>query len=422
MWFLFFYKLDLFEKEKIHLLIFTVILSTLITNLCLLAYAFYDHHLNFYLAGVPQNDFLYSIFGIGLIEELTKLIPFLVIFLMFRKEFNEPFDYILFMVMAALGFAFEENMMYFYEGTTHTFSARAIYSSMGHMFFSATIAYGIVLAIYRYKNWYRYLVVLLFFLFSITAHGLYDYLIFFDHYYISVLFFLLITKVFIQYINNALNNSTYFDYKVNMQTYNLRQIIAIGISLVFAAEYIYTAWYYSVPKADDLAFDLYKYSCFFVMIYLADHFSHFNLVKGEWGVLKLDFNSFNIHREEENFIGRHVILSRTQKNNNLQEPFNQFPVKATIIDRTSVRYESIWLKKKDIKEHDWFILELETPLQTVNGLKSILLINFTAKAVNLFHKKESAMAMIVKDNKVLEDVNPKSQFILLGNINVANDN
>jgi RsiW-degrading membrane proteinase PrsW (M82 family) len=420
MWFVFFYKLDLFEKEKINLLIFTVLFSAAITNLCLLAYAYVDTHLMFDINGDPLNDLMYSIFVIGLIEEITKLIPFLVVFLIFRKEFNEPFDYILFMVMSALGFAFEENMMYFDAGSTHTFSARAIYSSIGHMFFSATIAYGIILGIYKYSNWKKVPVIPIFFGLSITGHGLFDYLLFHNHHYLFVFFFLLITKIFIQYINNALNNSDYFDYKVDMQTINLRQIIAIGISLVFALEYIYTSWYYSVPLADNLAFDLRNYSSFFVMIFIADHFSHYNLIKGEWRVLKFNLNSFDLHKEEENFVGKNIILRNPLQTRKTGLFYNQLPIKAHIANRISIKHESIWLKNKDIQEKGWFVLELEEAINTNYGLQKEIIINFTSKSVTLL-KKEDAFAMIPKSGYQIEELNPKNQFLILGRVQVENN-
>ena len=56
--------------------------------------------------------FLYAFLAIGLLEELAKLLPFLVVILRF-KDFDEPVDGIVYASFLGLGFAAAENLYYF---------------------------------------------------------------------------------------------------------------------------------------------------------------------------------------------------------------------------------------------------------------------------------------------------------------------
>ena len=55
--------------------------------------------------------FAYAILVIGVIEELAKMIPFLLVVIHF-KEFDEPIDGIIYGSFIALGFAAVENIQY----------------------------------------------------------------------------------------------------------------------------------------------------------------------------------------------------------------------------------------------------------------------------------------------------------------------
>ena len=64
-----------------------------------------------HLNGHPVNDIIFCIGGIGFIEELVKLIPFLLI-LRFTSIARKPVDYIVIASACGLGFSFFENLMY----------------------------------------------------------------------------------------------------------------------------------------------------------------------------------------------------------------------------------------------------------------------------------------------------------------------
>ena len=98
----------------------------------------------FYLNGNIVNDFLYCFLNIGIVEELAKLIPFVFIYFLFKKEITEPMDFLIYISISALGFSAVENSIYFYKHGPDIINGRAILATVGHMFDTSLIAYGII--------------------------------------------------------------------------------------------------------------------------------------------------------------------------------------------------------------------------------------------------------------------------------------
>lgn len=116
--------------------------------------------------------FWYCIFVIGPIEELAKLIPFLLI-LIWLPHFDEPFDGVIYASFVALGFALHENLSYlpFMEGPEAV--GRAFASPMVHILFASVWGYA-----YGYAdehNCHRGLATFLGFILSAVLHGFYDF-------------------------------------------------------------------------------------------------------------------------------------------------------------------------------------------------------------------------------------------------------
>jgi RsiW-degrading membrane proteinase PrsW (M82 family) len=118
--------------------------------------------------------FLYSILGIGVIEELAKFIPFLLIVLRF-KAFDEPVDGIIYASFIALGFATLENVQYLQFLTAPEAIARGFAGPLVHILFASVWAYYVGLAHLSRRS---LLIVALGYL-ALTAllHGAYDFLV-----------------------------------------------------------------------------------------------------------------------------------------------------------------------------------------------------------------------------------------------------
>src|ERR1700761_5246158 len=114
MWLDYFRQIDVFEKEKTWFLLVALIIGGCTPYLSLSVYRLLDV-CGFTENGTFLNEALYSIFGIGLNEELSKLTGVFLVFALLKKQVNEPIDYLIYAGVTALGFSLVENYNYFYN-------------------------------------------------------------------------------------------------------------------------------------------------------------------------------------------------------------------------------------------------------------------------------------------------------------------
>lgn len=117
---------------------------------------------------------LYALLAIGPIEELAKLLPFLLVILRFEK-FNEPIDGIIYASFIALGFSAVENIHYLQYVSDIEALARGFAGPVVHIVFASIWGYYVGRA---YLQQRRFVVTVISSL-TVTAflHGLYDYLV-----------------------------------------------------------------------------------------------------------------------------------------------------------------------------------------------------------------------------------------------------
>ena len=118
--------------------------------------------------------FLYAILAIGPIEELAKLIPFLLVIRYFQ-EFDEPIDGIIYASFIALGFAAVENYFYLPLVTTGEALARGFAGPVVHIVFGSIWGYYVGRACLEGRRLLLTAVAAV----AVTAflHGVYDYLV-----------------------------------------------------------------------------------------------------------------------------------------------------------------------------------------------------------------------------------------------------
>lgn len=291
-WFDYFRRIDIFEKEKLFFLVLQFVLGA-----CSVAFVFFLHYLfidrlNFQLNGNFINDFLYSFLQIGMVEELSKLLPTLIILLFFRKQLNEPLDYIVFASISALGFASVENTMYFEKHGANLIIGRSILSTIGHVFDAVLIAYGFVL--YRFKKpSFKLLVVPLFFILGALSHGIYDFWLIYEGtsqfgYFLTIAFFFFTLSIFATILNNSINNSIHFSYKKVIHSNKLSFRLLASYGIVLLLEFGVLLYYQSAIDTIVIIFSsLIFYGIIIVVTVLK--LSRFSLFHGFWAPIKLEF-------------------------------------------------------------------------------------------------------------------------------------
>ncbi|MBI3761183.1 MAG: PrsW family intramembrane metalloprotease [Chloroflexi bacterium] len=112
-------------------------------------------------------------------EEGIKGIGVLMVFLIFRREFDSAFDGILYGGLVGFGFAAIENVLYFFStgdigGVVALAFMRAFIFGLNHAFFTSLTGIGLALARYQRSPALKILYILLGFAAAVTAHGLHN--------------------------------------------------------------------------------------------------------------------------------------------------------------------------------------------------------------------------------------------------------
>ena len=176
--FLFFYLRDKYRREPIGVMLVTFALGAAslvpaaITSLSL-------QKLTGWRSSTPSlvQALLGAMIIVGLVEEGAK---FLVVrfYAYHLPEFDEPYDGIMYSVMAALGFATLENIIYILSNGAGTGVMRALLAMPSHAFDGVLMGYFLGEAKFarndRVGNWLSAIG----FGLAVLAHGLYDFIVF----------------------------------------------------------------------------------------------------------------------------------------------------------------------------------------------------------------------------------------------------
>ncbi|MEE9349164.1 MAG: PrsW family glutamic-type intramembrane protease [Flavobacteriaceae bacterium] len=290
-WLIYIYRLDIFNKEKKRHIFIVIFFALITTSFAQYPYEFI-HQMGFTNTQNPIGSFIYSVFGIGLIEETIKLIPLLLI-LKFTKAIDEPYDFILYASVSALGFSLVENTMYLERNGIEIINARAIYATVAHMTFSSMIGYGLYLIRFKKTNYSSFLVFLVFFFFAIFSHGFYDFWLInksvarFSG--LTTLFFLFTIHIWFTLKNNTLNASNYYDDRKKINNDRLKIYLIVSLLSIFMLSYIYVAFKWNSQEAN-LFFVKSTIVYGYIIFYLIATLSKFNLVKGIVKPIKFNFD------------------------------------------------------------------------------------------------------------------------------------
>lgn len=288
-WVDYFRLIDVFEKENLMKVGVTFLLGASSVLLVLGLHEIWAYPFGLTMDGTFLNDFLYCSFAIGLVEECAKSVPVILVLLFFRKQINEPVDYISTFSVAALGFAAAENVMYFSNYGPDIISSRAILSNVGHMLFASLTAYGVVLV--KFRNVKPGIVIIpLFMLFASIFHGIYDMgLMFADAGWtgtiITILFFFLGVSVFSTILNNSLNISPFFSYKHVIHSSGVFIRMLIYYMILFGVQCL-VVWILTDAKTVFTLVFGHAYTILPIVLITIIRLSRFKLIKGRWNRVK----------------------------------------------------------------------------------------------------------------------------------------
>lgn len=283
LWLVYLRKLDVFNAEKWvnMVLVFLVGLGTPLIVL----YA-PDAISGPRLNGQYWNDFEEYFLRVGLIEELAKLAPLLLV-VFFTKFIDEPIDYVIYAALLALGFSATENVLYMNRYDPSVLAVRGLISSLGHICFTSIAIYGWVEGKYRYKKW----AVLYFvwaFVLAALAHALFDWILTIQVAWklpLFIVFYIFLLEVWALIINNSLNNSPHYTKKTVVDDYHLQFQMRAGFIINAIMQAIIT---YLIVGDGEKSMGVYAtclLSVAFFFFFVSNRLTHFTIVPKKWYTL-----------------------------------------------------------------------------------------------------------------------------------------
>lgn len=283
-WIIYFREIDVFEKERWNHLIPMFLFGCLSIPLTIYLTELTVFPLMGLYNNSPLNRLLYFILGVGLVEELSKTIPFLLFAIFFRKKINEPLDYIIYMSVGALAFAAIENVKYFHY-SSYIIDGRSILSTVSHVYCSAIVAYGMI--IYKRKpTIWRLWIPFLYLLLAGVNHGVYNTIASTQAHPTIVwaatgLYFLVNISIFSDIMNNAMNLSSHFTYRKVIDSDRIAWLLIKLYFIVFILQFLVLSYEHSIDAAiGNLSYKVFVIG--FIILITAFRLSRFTLIPNYW--------------------------------------------------------------------------------------------------------------------------------------------
>lgn len=143
------------------------------------------------------------------VEEMVKM-AVVMLYIWRHKDFDDSFDAIVYSVMASLGFAAIENLIYVMQNGWEVGIMRAIFSVPGHCAFAIFMGFFIGKAknhFYHQRKSMMWKCLVASFLVAVAVHGIYDILLCHSDYFLWFVIFVLAMDVFaFMLVRNAARN------------------------------------------------------------------------------------------------------------------------------------------------------------------------------------------------------------------------
>ena len=280
LWMHFLRKTDIYEPEKWHHLIIVFLMSVVFMHLLYPIHDILEEWFHYYRPYLPIKDLGYLTVTIGMVEEFVKILPVFVM-LKFSKAIDEPFDFVLYASVSALGFAFVENISYFGYGL-HNISTRGILCCTLHVCLSATVGYAMMLGRYR-KNYNPYFLFLIGFLLASFLHGMYDFYLMnwwaVEYSWLSYLILLLMIYLWSLYANNSLNISNFYNPEVAYKADKMKVRLLTILIAILMIGYVSVSIEFGSKSGDNYLVSEAKRLYFFVL-FITLSLSSLRIVKG----------------------------------------------------------------------------------------------------------------------------------------------
>ncbi len=263
-----------------------------------------------------------SVFKIGLIGEFIKLIPIMVVYLLFKNHLKTPIYVFVYFTISALGFSAFENFLYSYHNEFYVFNEKVILRTISEMFSTSIIAYGII--DYRFHSSQKKpLRIALLILLAAFLHGFYDFWQYYENlnifgFILTIIFFLIMMSIFANTLTNSLNLSEDFAYgRLIGSKKNIDKLIKYYVIFIII-QFLLMSWKKNFSFAIDNLINTIWYSGFVVYISI-NRLNKIKIIKNRWNKLKIEF-PFTFYRIDA-FNGRSAAYKFKFKGETFNEEF-----------------------------------------------------------------------------------------------------
>lgn len=404
-WLFYLRRIDIYEPEKWKYILLIFILGALFSELTFLLSDLTSMYTGFNLNGGILNDLLYCIIGIGVIEELVKIIPVILI-LKYTRAINEPVDYLVYGSVSALGFAFSENLLYFNSYGPQIMMGRALTAVVFHMFLTSLAAYGLMLN--KYKAGKGFLNDFIkFFLVAAIIHGLYDFwLINQTVSQFGILSMIILVFCFSFYntlLSNALSNSEFFDEHIHLNRKKLQNYLIYTLSAILMFQYLAISFKFG-HEAGWTSLKSSIISGGYLIVFISANLGTISVKHRRWKPLQLKLPKFSLKltHDPNDIIGEKFEISAISKNRDLKR---LFPNKGKII-----RHEKV------SGNPDWYLFELENVKEILdyNGRYILLKAKNPSDPLKENRSNEVAVFVFLTDDKIDEENKEREDFLFKG--------
>ena len=292
------------------------------------------------------NEFIDSILRVSIINEVLKLIPIYVVYLLFRKELKEPTSIFIFFTVSALGFSFSRNIYHGIETELYVFNEYSILNTLNQVFCSSLVSYAVIN--YRFYN-KKITIVLKYLIFSAFLSGFYDFWLNFERtnsfgVIISIFYFLFLTSIFSNGLTNTLNISSDFSYlKIESNQKVFKRIFYFTLILIFL-QFLSLSFFKNINYSVVLFLDTLWFSLLIIFI-SSKRLSKFKLIEGRWTYPRLELPFMFFY--SESFYGRKPKLKLRFKGDTFNEKALDFYLNVYCSINPLSKRNSFILKPKD---------------------------------------------------------------------------
>ncbi len=387
-WLLFLFKLLFITHKKWKIIIALFIFSSLFTGFVYPISEFFWWFLPKIGIHWTKIDFGYNFLVIGVVEEVVKMIPWLITYFLFKKNFKRSVHFIMLPIVSALAFAFSENLIYINSQDYNLIFVRSTMCIAVHVACSATIGYMLFLSRTKRISLHWSISILIGVLIAATLHGAYDYYIHIFRSLVAIVIYFLSIHIFILMMNNVINVSNIVHRDSNTIIRQNGFTFLIGLFVVFLAMYFIIGIEFGYHRANYLLITNIMI-VLFSSIYLFFMFSRISIQPGIVNQFTFNylvgqfFSGGGKISSEINYLNKKYKLFAAKSN-----PYvgAQLPIVVTVVDYVTVQ-----------DDNEWVLIKFEHEISVQDCHKRYALLRVKNRDQELFMDKVEVMLLMIQD-------------------------